>query len=242
MLFHTSPAFCSYFGNAQDGLQPAAFAAYHGTDLSVQEPFIRLKKIMGLSSLVFLHQTHSDKGFVLQADADVAALESFVTEGDYLITSLKHVGIGVMTADCLPIVMYDVQNNVIAVVHAGWRGSVQRVAVRALEALQKNFATDTAQLRIFFGPSAHACCYQVQPDFIQNLDDFSFAQQTLQTHSGNLYFDLPLFNRLQLEAAGVPKQAFKMDYALCTMCDPTFCSYRRQGAAAGRQMTVVSLT
>jgi len=146
-----------------------------------------------------------------------------------------------MTADCLPIIMHDTAHNIGMIIHAGWRGSVQKIGSKALECMQKDFNTDLQKLRILFGPSAKACCYEVTQEFIEHLDAFEFGPRAVRRQGEQLFFDLSLFNRLQLESCGVPKEAFCMQYNLCTICNDTFYSYRRQRDQAGRQMTVLCL-
>lgn len=242
MLLHTGSLFRIYFGDAKDKLYPDEYLQYADSDLALgQESFTKLKKIMQLDDLVFLRQMHSAYGMEVLAE-NIKTIKSFRIEGDYIITQMQRVGIGVMTADCLPIILFDNFNKVVAVVHAGWKGSAQSVAAKAVEAMQQMYNTDLEQLRIFFGPSAKVCCYQVQPDFSKELEAFDFADELFRKNSeGQLYFDLTLFNKIQLERMGIKKEAFRLQYNICTVCDPSFFSYRRQGAKAGRQMTVVCL-
>ena len=238
MLLHNSPLFRIYFGNADDKLFPSHYLNEPiKQDILHREPFVKLKKVMHLDSLIFLRQMHGAQGCAV----DQELVQSFAREGDFLFTKLLQTGLGVMTADCLPIIFYDKVNNVVSVAHAGWRGSVQGVAVRTVERMQQQCNTQVEDLQIFFGPSAKICCYTVAHDFPQHLENYPFAEQVLQLHQGKLFFDLPGFNRLQLEAMGIKKKAFHLDYNICTICDEKFFSYRRQGERAGRQMTVVCL-
>lgn len=219
---------------------PAFYLNLLDQPLLTLAPFSNLKKSMHLEYLQFLHQTHSDQGTVI-GKKNIEALRPFKQNGDFLVTNVSHVGIGVMTADCLPIVLHDRLANVVAVVHAGWRGAVIGVAVKALERMREEYGTDPQNVVVFFGPSAKACCYKVGDDFESSLAGFAYSDKVMQKHGDNWYFDLPGFNRLQLEAAGIKKEAFHLNYNYCTMCDHSFYSYRRQGEQAGRQMTVVCL-
>ncbi len=239
MLVHNNPLFSIYFGNAQDELDPDEYLHYPpGIRLLELDPYKKLKKFLHLDRLTFLHQVHSDQGVIIRSES---LLEPFKQDGDYLMTQQKHYGIGVMAADCLPIVFYDSMRHVAAIAHAGWKGSVKRIAPKVIEEMQQQFGTNIEQLRIFFGPSARGCCYEVDESFLKHLEPFSFGQQALRKEGRGLTFDLPLFNRLQLEDMGVAKEAFRLDYNFCTMCDPSYCSCRRKGQKERRQMTVVSL-
>ncbi len=241
MLIHHGPMFTIYFGDAQDGIYPQDY--YQVPDsksLLKYTAFERLCKLTGVQDLVFLHQVHGADGYIV-LPSDLPTFKPFSLDGDYLMTGAAKIGIGVMTADCLPIVVHDTANNIGMIIHAGWRGSVQKIGVKALEHMQKNFGTNLQCLRIIFGPSARACCYEVTQEFIDNLDAFEFGIHAVRRQAEQLFFDLSLFNRLQLEGFGVPKEAFCLQYNLCTICNETFYSYRRQRDQAGRQMTVLCL-
>ena len=192
---------------------------------------------MQLDDLLFLHQVHSDTGVVVAGHP----FDPFKKEGDYIITERKHIGIGVMTADCLPIVFFDTLHRVVSIVHAGWKGSALEVAPMAIARMQEVYKTKLEHIRVFFGPSAKSCCYAVDNTFTERLEAFSFADKVLIQQENGLMFDLPLFNKLQLEDMGIPKEAFKLEYNFCTICDVRYCSYRRSGADACRQMTAVAL-
>lgn len=240
MLLHKGPQLAIYFGDAKDQLYPQDYQNLTETNETIlaREPFSPLKKLVGSDRLVFLKQVHGVEGTV--GDALIQA-DPFSVEGDYLITEHSGIGIGVMTADCLPIMLYDIAHQVAAIIHAGWRGSVQKIACIALEEMQRRYNTHLDQLQVFFGPSAKICCYQVNQSFIRNLEQFTFFERTIRHSDGELFFDLPALNRILLESMGVKPQAFRMNYNFCTICDESFFSYRRQSTLAGRQMTVLCL-
>lgn len=238
MIFHDAPSFRIYFGNAKDKLSPSEYLNLpENKNILELEPYKNIKKFLNLDSLIFLHQVHGSDGQIISVE-QMQAMQPFKIDGDYLITADKHLGIGVMAADCLPIVFYDSQHNVAAIAHAGWRSSVQEIALKVLADMKDQFKTDTHAIKIFFGPSAKICCYEVKQDFLQHLDACEYTQEVIQQRNGAIFFNLPRFNQLQLMGAGIKKDAFRLDYNICTMCDDAFYS-GRQGA--GRQMTVISL-
>jgi YfiH family protein len=241
MLLHNDSLFRIYFGNIQDQLYPSYWyttEVLYDEPILNRDPFAALNKIMAVTTLMFLKQTHSAQGHVVTKES-ITSVIPFSLEGDYIITALPQAGIGIMTADCLPIIYFDRLNKVVAITHAGWKGSVQQIALETLQHMQNQFGTQVKHIRIFFGPSAKACCYEVQSDFVNNLKEFAFADQVLYKHTDFMTFDLPNFNRLQLESYGVPQEAFHLNYNVCTICDKNFFSCRRRDSA--RQMTVVCL-
>lgn len=241
MLLHRSPLFQIYFGDSSDNL----FSSYYKQlanepSLISHPPFNAMAEIMQLQMAIFLNQTHSTNGLVVSGH-NAGIFRSFASEGDYLLTDLSQVGIGIMTADCLPIIFFDAVHNAAGIVHAGWKGSVNNIATKALAHMQEIYGTNIDQVQVFFGPSAKPCCYEVGADFAQHINNKKHAEQTLSIHDEKLFFDLPRLNTLQLIEMGVPKTAIRLTYNICTMCHAQFQSHRRDGAQAGRQMTVISL-
>jgi hypothetical protein len=231
-------AVCSiFFGDAKHAFIPYE---HKGFSALQRPPFNSLAYSMGLSQLVFLHQTHSAHGKAVQNTDTHQPLPSFIHDGDFLLTREPHVGLGVSTADCLPIVIVDTVNKAAGIAHAGWRGSVVGVGTSLLVRMNELFSTRPEQIKVFFGPSARTCCYEVQKDFYEQIHLFPYASQTMVEREGKYYFDLGFFNKMQLELVGVPSEAINQDFYLCTMCNDEFCSYRRQQNNI-RQMTVVSI-
>lgn len=235
-MLHTTPSFTIYFGDAVDKLYQADYLNLPPIPILEHPSFAHLKKQMPLEDLMFLRQVHGIAGM----RAVEPLPRPFAVEGDYLITNNK-IAVGVMTADCLPIVFYDPKNHAAAIAHAGWRGSVADIGRVTLQVMNKEFGTHPESVEIFFGPSIKQCCYQVSPEFASNLQGSGLEHQVMRMQNADLFFDLPQFNELQLIKAGVQPAAINRDYNLCTACDHRFFSYRRQVQAAGRQMTVIGL-
>lgn len=239
-MLYSSQHFTIYFGNKHDNLFQAFYLNLPNEPLLSIDPFSKLKKEMHVQQLMFLHQTHSTDGMMVDQE-ELNTVRPFKQDGDFLITHLLHVGIGIMAGDCIPIIYYDSVENIVAIAHAGWRGSVDGIAVKTLEKMQEEYGSRPKNISIFLGPSAKKCCYEVSPSFKEHLAGFAHTDQVLHERNDKLYFDVPLFNVLQLLAHGIHKEAIHLQYSLCTMCDHQFCSHRREGEKACRQMTVVSL-
>lgn len=242
MFFYRNSAFSIYFGNAEDALyQPDyyALAGISSVDLVSNPLFSFVKKDMSLSSLVFLKQVHGVSGKVVRLASE--SIKSFEQEGDFLITNQLGIGIGVMTADCAPIIFYDPIHKVSAIAHAGWRGAVKGIVIKVIARMQKEYGTDVKNIQIFFGPSAQKCCYQVSPDFINNIKRTDFLDAVIVRRLDDIFFNLQEYNKQLLQDYGVPIEAFNCFYAQCTICDNSFFSHRRQGSLAGRQMTIIAL-
>ena len=233
-------SFKIYFGNQQDQLYQDQYYALAGNALFEYKAFASLHSLMPIDQLIFLRQIHAASGLLVTKEN--ATLRSFSYEGDFLITKERNIGLGVMTADCLPIVFYDSCNKAIGIAHAGWKGTVNHIVIHTLRAMQKNFETKLEDLQIYFGPSAQACCYEVTSEFLSYFESFSFAEQVIIKRGEKFFFDLVACNRLQLEAQGIKQDQMRIDYALCTIEDGSFFSHRRQPSCLGRQMTVICLS
>lgn len=218
---------------------------YVGDDaLRVLDARLTLAMQLGvdLDDLVMPRQTHScrvaviDERFrALDIDKQEAALEGV----DALVTSLKGVVIGVNTADCVPIVLVDWQAGVIAVAHAGWRGTVGRIGEAVVKEMYRQGAHADC-IQVSMGPSICQECFEVGDEVVEafkqarfNLDDIVARN----TATGKAHIDLRAANRAVLVAAGVPVGNI-VESQHCSRCEhERFFSARRLGINSGRTFT-----
>jgi polyphenol oxidase len=153
---------------------------------------------------------------------------------DILVTTLPGIALVVQTADCVPVILAG--PNAAGIAHAGWRGSARNAAGAAVEEMSRLGAPPSA-LRAWLGPSIGPCCYEVGGEVAAQ-----FAGDFARRSCGGRYtLDLRAVNRAQLAAAGVPATNIS-SHPACTRCSgETYASYRRDGAAAGRMITLVAL-
>jgi len=177
----------------------------------------RLARVPALFNLATLRQIHS------AACVLAAGRGGVLGRGDALLENTPGSVVAVKTADCLPILLVDDRRRAVAAVHAGWRGTVARVAQRAVEAMCAQFGSLPGDLHAAIGPGIGHCCYEVGPEVAAE-----FGQQ------GWAHVDLAEANRRQLMHAGVtPERIYASN--LCTMCRAEeFHSFRRDKEAAGR--------
>jgi len=144
-------------------------------------------------------------------------------QGDALLEDRPGAVIAIKTADCIPILLVDERHRAVAAVHAGWRGTVARIAAGAVVAMGRQFGTEPRDLHAAIGPGIGKCCYQVGPEVAAQFGE-----------RGRANISLPDANRGQLLEAGVtPRRIYASN--LCTMClAEEFHSFRRDGDAAGR--------
>ncbi|MFC1703255.1 peptidoglycan editing factor PgeF [Candidatus Omnitrophota bacterium] len=155
---------------------------------------------------------------------------------DGLFTQEKNLPLGVLTADCLAISLFDPATKTACILHAGWKGSNKRIAQKAIARLQRKYKINPKDLIVFFGPAIRSCCYEVGSEF-KNY----FSQRFLIRNGDKLFFDLIKANASQLLKAGVRKKNI-FDCKICTCCDKRFFSYRREGKKTGRMISVIIVT
>jgi YfiH family protein len=167
---------------------------------------------------------------------------------------------GVQAADCVPLLLADPQTGAVTAAHAGWRGLAAGVPGAAVSAMAKMFGTAPGDIVAAIGPSVGACCYEVGADVKERFDRAGFgagraaawfhdqpprlprnppmASVTVGARDGRWFFDGWAAARDQLADAGVPPaQIFAAE--LCTASHGAFCSYRRDGARAGRNLAAI---
>jgi polyphenol oxidase len=236
------------------------------TDWDTQENVLenrrRFQSALGATNLklITLKQIHSD--VIHLFDTNTAPAEP--CRGDALATNRPGLLLGVQTADCVPILLVDPKKRAIAAIHAGWRGTLARIVVKAIGKMQMQFKSNPADLLAAIGPSIGGCCYEVGTEVAtQFLSQFAEAPEWFdefrtgdepnpiqwlnmmppghQPPPKNVLLDLRKANRAQLLAAGLRAPNVSVS-DLCTAChrDLLF-SYRKQAAQSGRLMSVIGL-
>jgi polyphenol oxidase len=154
--------------------------------------------------------------------------------GDGLVTVETGVALAIATADCVPVLL--ASPGAVAAAHAGWRGVVAGVVPKAVAAL-RGVSGATAEITAWVGPSIGACCYEVGDEVAQAVAAASTAQVVAARPGRRPHLDVAAAVRWQLETAGV--HTFPAA-AVCTRCATNWLwSYRRDGAAAGRNLALI---
>jgi len=193
------------------------------------------------SGIVSVRQVHGDSICVVGASGDEdrsgpGSVSSFRDRAcDALVTNRKGLAITVRTADCLPILIWDEGQKVVAAVHAGWRGSLKAIASKTVLTMRASFGSRPADFRVGIGPAIGPCCYEVDGPVLEPLRaEFDYWKDVVQeTGGGKGMLDLAGLNLRQLIASGVPADRVSVA-GLCTFCHADrFYSYRRDGHSAG---------
>ena len=169
-----------------------------------------------------------------------------VLEGDGMMTDLPGVMLGIQTADCVPVLVADVEKRVVAAFHAGWRGTVARIVEHGIAGMRKEYGARPEDLIAAVGPSIGACCYavgdEVQVEFGAR---FGYAEELFNTVGGQMHLDLWEANRRQLLEAGVNADRISVvgECTACAVCDGErkYFSHRAEHGFAGRMMSAVGV-
>lgn len=180
-------------------------------------------------------QTHS-----LNVGVVERPFQSF-SNTDALITFLKEVPIGVVTADCVPILLHSPDACGVAAVHAGWKGSIGGILDNVLDEMEGHGA-DLSKLTVIFGPSISKEVYEVDRELGERFVEAGFGEYVKwpEGMDGKPHVDLQGVNMERLLRRGVLRENIQLSDD-CTYRSESLHSYRRDGDKAGRQLTAIVL-
>jgi YfiH family protein len=206
---------------------------------------------LGLAAdhLVRVHQVHGTAVLVIRDNQE--PIDARI-DADIIVSDAADYGVGIQTADCVPLLIADSRSGGVAAAHAGWRGLAAEVPIRTVERLSVEFGARPGDLVAAIGPSIGSCCYEVGNEVRERFEAaagserwFSREPRDVGTHvtmpslaaSGSprrWFFDGAAAAHDQLVKAGLAVERIH-SAALCTANYPeVFCSYRRDGTGAGR--------
>ena len=190
-----------------------------------------LNSILGefnLENIQYLNQIHSDNVFIYNGSDDIKS-----EEGDALITKEKNTAIGVFTADCVPIIIVDAKNNIIASIHSGWRGTFNSIVIKTLEKMVTEFNIDTNETKVFIGPHIRQCCYEVSEELKKNFIDKTKINEDILFKSRNLSMEECILK--DIREFGIKEENI-YSLKLCTHCEDNvkLYSYRKSVGTYGR--------
>lgn len=197
---------------------------------------------VSLNQLLTVNQVHSDD--LLLIDESNPDLGHFLkVEVDGVITNQPGIMLGILVADCFPILLWDEQKQVIAAIHVGWRGAASGILKKAVNSMIKNFKCQADQIQAAVGPGIGAHRFEVDRpvrEAFRNGSGF-WSEISNEVSLGHWQVDLGLSCRLQLEQAGLNPTMIEAAEE-CTCChQEMFFSYRRDQGATGRQLGFIML-
>jgi polyphenol oxidase len=211
--------------------------------------------------LVTLRQIHSDLIHVVRSRKPAPMA------GDGLVTDLPRLALGILTADCFPVLLVDTKTKAVGAFHAGWRGTVKRIVEKGVGIMRLEFGSRPEDIYAAIGPGIQKCSFEVgeevedafhtqfdyaaelfhhvqESDAVRERYPMLFMNQRAPGHGDpciKVHLDLREANRRQLLAAGVP-EANITALEGCTVCQPRkFFSHRAERGKTGRQMALVGI-
>ena len=161
-------------------------------------------------------------------------------EADGLITSLQTTPLLIFTADCVPVVFYDKKQGVVALAHAGWRGTYGNIAGEIVNIMRNKYGCKVEDIKTIIGPSISIDNYEVSYDLIEKFSALE-VQDYYKEVDGKYYLDLWELNKELLKKCGILKDNIKI-IDFCTVRDnDKFFSYRLDNATSKRIGTVIQL-
>jgi YfiH family protein len=234
-------------GGVSDGIYRGLNVGFGSDDdaRAVSENRARAMRALGAGEapLVTVHQVHGND--VVPVTVPWARTDN--PKADGLVTDRPGIALGILTADCTPILMVDAQAGVIGAAHSGWKGAVAGIGAQTLAAMEK-LGAKASRIQAAIGPTINQSSYEVGPEFFERFerehaDSIRFFTPAPTT--GKYLFDLPGFVRAHLESLGLAAVDATQAIDTCAQEDRFF-SYRRATKAGepdyGRQLSAVMLT
>jgi polyphenol oxidase len=228
----------SSYSNLIHGFSTRFFGSLRPSHAQYQDSLKKFTQALSITpqQLVRMNQVHSSTvSFVSEKDRGET-----IAKTDGLITQDIKVFLGVISADCIPLLLYDPEKQFVAVVHAGWRGLFSEIIKEAISQLiAKGSKPD--DIIVGIGPCIGVCCYNIPADRAQMyLEKFPDWESFIVKRDGTLFFDLSAVAKQQLTSLGIRRSNIEEAH-YCTFDHEDVYSYRREGENFGEMMGVIGL-
>ena len=234
---------CQHLVSKKENSEPYSFSLALHTQEDPQQIVKNRKhfsKHFPNSKFIVAKQTHSNNIYIVKEAKELGwdTLNNAIENCDALITNQKDIMLTILTADCVPILLFDPIQNVVAAVHAGWKGTEQKILFKTVKKMKQEFNSDPQNILAGIAPSIGMCCYEVDWNVAQHFEKVPHAY----TEKKEKYMlDLPHINKLQLLNAGLKQENIEISN-ICTACEiEDYFSYRKENGCSGRFMSMISL-
>ena len=192
-----------------------------------------------LNKLVLTHQTHSDIVRVVTSADAVGFDHRLYPESDGIITNEPGVALWIFTADCTPILLHDPVTGAVGAVHAGWRGTANQIAGKAVQKMCDTYGCKPENIRAAIGPNIGQCCFQTDADVPEAMMKSygEAAKKHILAKGQKYYVNLKELNALALNRVGV-KNISISDACTACQCD-RFWSHRVTKGVRGAQGAII---
>lgn len=238
-----SAALKGYFSNRIGGFSKPPYdsmnlAVHVGDDAdTVLRNKKKIQRALNFDKDFFMvNQVHGNDVLIVDEkilNANVSSQQNHL-KFDSMITAIPEIPLMMFFADCVPVIIADVKENVIAVVHAGWQGTYKKVVQFAVSRMIENFGSKVENLKAAIGPSIKDCCYEIDENLVNKFQTYSGA---IVEGNHKYFLNLSRVNSEQLELIGLKTENIVVS-DLCTFSDNEFFSYRRDIGKTGRQAAI----
>lgn len=198
------------------------------------------------NNIVNTNQNHTDNIKIINQKINNNEPDFNLYENtDGLITNKKQIILSTINADCILLIFYDPVKKVIANVHSGWRGTVQRIAVKTVEKMKEKFGCNPEDIICFMSPSIRKDHFEVDTDvyeiFKKEFKDIENFEEIAEQKNNKWYIDTILINRIILKKEGLKEENI-IDSGICSVCNQELIhSYRAHGKEAGRATLLIEM-
>ena len=174
-------------------------------------------------------QRHTDTVLVLEGGVQPEI-------ADAVVTAEKNILIGVQTADCVPVLLFDKERGIVGAVHAGWRGTAKGIVKKTMRIMREKFHSSPKDIYAAVGPSIRWNCYCVGPEVLVSVSQATGPGNYYRRNgSGTFFLDLSSATIIQMISEGIPDGNIWLSDA-CTYCNPEkYFSYRYSKSYKGNQ-------
>jgi len=184
-------------------------------------------------------QTHSDIVAVVDRHDESWMGRATPREADALITNLPNIVLNILTADCVPILLYDPSVGAIGAVHAGWRGTQQGILSATIAQMREEYGCNPSDILAGIGPAIGGCCYEVDIGVAGHF--MEYGDSVSDRGNQKYHLDLKSINHAQLIEAGVLESHIETSL-ICTACqNDRFFSYRQECGCSGRFVSAIMI-
>ncbi len=240
------PNVISFYTDREDGYSCGNYGTFNCNSYcgdnaeSVYKNRQRLIEWLGGGELIFPKQTHSTNSLVIDENflkKETEEQQTLLDGIDALITNIPDKVLCISTADCIPITIYDPRKQVIATIHAGWRGTVGRIVKECVETMQNTYGCQPQNLIANIGPGISVEAFEVGTEVYETFKNLSFDMERISqfnSSTGKWHIDLKECNKMQLIECGIKEVAIE-DCQICTYNNHhKFFSARRLTIHSGR--------
>lgn len=203
---------------------------FNKATVSGRENIENLGKWFDLKSIGYLNQVHGDELIVYNGKLE---------DADGIFTTDMNTAVGVFNADCVPILLYDRKNSVVAAVHSGWRGTLSLILKKAVQKFKTDYNSNADDIMACIGPHIGVCCYTVGDELKDKFRNSSFYDGK-NIFAGNK-LDLRKCLMYQLEYEGIKNENINC-LDICTDCNTDYELYSyRKNKKCGRLFSFIYL-